>query len=160
MTIFHFFSGFRAKRVCLLHIGLLLELKPDEVNDKTNLKKSSLLHISAINCHPEITEYLLKEHKMDVDYKNTSGNTPLILATMGQCLSSASLLLEYGANPNIKNEDKKTAYSYAHANWKYIYRRKGKDFGRLPASATSEKTTTLKEESLKPLLPKLLRRRR
>lgn len=137
----------------------LLELKPDEIHDLTNENKSSLLQLSAYYCVPELTEFFLKK-KLDVNYKDKRGNTALIVATIGNCMSAATLLLEHGANPNIKNQDKKTAYSYAHANWKYIFRRKGKNFGRLPASATSDKTTSLKAAPLKPLLPALLRRQK
>ena len=49
---------------------------------------------------------LLIENEVDVNMKNNIGMTPLLLAVKNNNLSFTRLLLEFGANPNVKNDAK------------------------------------------------------
>lgn len=58
----------------------------------------------------------LIKNKADVNYQNPQGITPLMAAAQGGWDYSAKMLLENGADKNLKSEDDLTAADYARSN--------------------------------------------
>ena len=90
----------------LLYAGM----DPNEPNDEglTPL-------VAAAKSDAEITEMLLN-HKAKVDEPSINGTTPLMAAAAYGQPANVRLLLEYGANPNLKDNQGKTAMDYASEN--------------------------------------------
>lgn len=79
----------------------------DKLKDVSNLSvvnenSQNLLHISASENKPKITEYLVK-NKISVNQPDINGNTPLHFAVpYANCVD---VLLKNGANPYLKNKE-------------------------------------------------------
>lgn len=132
----------------------ILSMNEESMDSYTSEYGTSPLQISVVFCKPEITEYLLQQ-KSKVNYQNKKGNTALILSTANKCHASTSILLEYDADPNIQNNDKKTAFKFVRASNRYLLTRKSKqETKRLPASVNEKAVLP------KLLRPKLLRRQK
>ena len=126
----------------------IIHLKPESLEAKTSHYKSSPLHVASVYCHPEILEYLLLK-KSDLNYQNTKGNTALILSLANKCTSASIILIEYGADPNIKNKENKTAFNYLRDKDKYlITRKKKKSFREIASSSELEELPKLQPPKL------------
>lgn len=80
---------------------------------------NNVMLIAALQGKKQILEYLLKEKKFDVNYRNNQGATSLMLSVFlnGEAdREIISLLFEYGANKDFKDVNGKTAYDYAMDN--------------------------------------------
>ena len=100
-------------------IGDLQNLKEIYKKNKNILKEKdelgrNLLYISARNGFTEICEFLLEEG-MDPNETQNTKSTPLHGAVFYNQESTVELLLQYCANTNLKNVDKKTALEDAHS---------------------------------------------
>ncbi|XP_066598620.1 nuclear factor NF-kappa-B p110 subunit [Prorops nasuta] len=77
--------------------------------DVNSCEKSSgrtALHIAVEGGHISIVELLLKEPKLDVNKTNLSGNTALhsaVVSEEARAKEICKVLMQHGANPNIKN---------------------------------------------------------
>lgn len=84
--------------------------------------KISLLHMVAANGHVECAELLLKcsqVREISLNSVNTEGNTPLHWASLNSQVPLVRLLLDNGADFNIKNYIDRTAFDEAVANEKF-----------------------------------------
>ncbi|RZC32917.1 Ankyrin repeat domain containing protein, partial [Asbolus verrucosus] len=73
------------------------------VNDKLGLTP---LHLAAANGHLEVVKMLNRiEYKVNVNMKTIKGISPLQHATGMEDLELTKLLLENGADPNLKNNE-------------------------------------------------------
>lgn len=82
----------------------------------------SLLHMAAANGHYECASLLLKcpqVHENSLNLVNTEGNTPLHWAALNSHVNLVRLLLEHGADINIKNNADQTPFDEAVANEKF-----------------------------------------
>lgn len=82
----------------------------------------SLLHMVAANGHFECAQLLLKcsqVREISLNSVNTEGNTPLHWAALNCHISLVRLLLENGADFNIKNHVDRTAFDEAVVNEKF-----------------------------------------
>jgi ankyrin repeat protein len=85
----------------------LLIAKKADVNITGGLFEDSALHHAAEHCEVDAVRLLL-ENGAYIDTRNNSGCTPLLgaaSAAQNDASDTASLLLEYGANPNACDED-------------------------------------------------------
>ena len=130
-------------------VDKILDLNPNALESETSDYKTTPLQVSGVFCQPKITEHLLKK-KAKINHQNSLGNTALILATANKCHSSMAILLEYGADPLIKNSKDKTASHWLGERDKYMLERKTQHIVRMPASASGQ------EEFPKLQPPKLL----
>ncbi len=84
--------------------------------------KVSLLHMVAANGHLECAEILLKcpqVHENCLNSVNSEGNTPLHWAALNSHVALLRMLLESGADINIKNSVDRTAFDEAVAGEKF-----------------------------------------
>ena len=87
--------------------------------DENNI---SLLHMVAANGHLECAELLLKNSQVReicLNSCNTEGNTPLHWAALNSHASLVRLLLEHGADINIKNFADRSPFDEAVAHEKF-----------------------------------------
>jgi len=70
---------------------------------------NSAIHIAVQNGHSEIADWLVKEIKCDVDAQNGSGNTALHMGAEYDYYLICKMLLEAGANKELKNGEGATA---------------------------------------------------
>ena len=91
-------------------INLLLDkgADPQLVNSIGNL-----LIMDAIQQEEKIAEILIKHSRVNVNYANKKGDTPLMLAIQLNKLNIAQLLLDAGADINALNRDKQSMLSIA-----------------------------------------------
>jgi len=95
-----------------LEVIQFLISKGADPNLKTT-EGTSLLHLAAMNGHAPVVEYLVKEAKLDINAQDKFGDTPLIAACGGGKVNTAQLLLQLGANKDLKNRNHKTARDLA-----------------------------------------------
>lgn len=74
----------------------------------------SVLHLAVIYLRNNfnIINYLIKIKRVDINEIDNEGNTPLIIAFEMYNLEAAEILLDNGADPNIKNNDGKSALHF------------------------------------------------
>lgn len=101
----------------------IVEMKPDSINEPAKSWKTTPLHMASVYCHPEITEYFALKN-VPLNQANSKGNTPLILAAKSNCHASLAVLLEYGADVEVKNNKNKTVLNYMHKSMHYLVERK------------------------------------
>jgi len=87
---------------------MMLEKEPDLAYLKDKKGNSTLIHAVA-NGHERIADALLHITKQPNDVEPEKGFTPLLLAATDGHTAMVHLLLEHGANPNMKNFDGLTA---------------------------------------------------
>ncbi|XP_078499639.1 fibronectin type 3 and ankyrin repeat domains protein 1 [Lissotriton helveticus] len=69
----------------------------------TLLEWTALMRVSAVSGDEEVASYLI-DYGADVNFKDTDGQTPLMVATLNNHERLVQLLLEKGANHLVKNE--------------------------------------------------------
>ena len=95
-----------------------VELTKMLLNNKAPIDQSNYLtgaralEYAISNKHPDLVPILLKA-KPDLNLQDNNGMTPLMFAAGVGDLESAKLLLQAGANPNLKSKDGSTALVYA-----------------------------------------------
>ena len=88
-----------------------------EAPDWTVYGAKSLLGVAASNNQTLCCQYLLDNGYCDVnEIIDESGKTSLIIAAKEGSHGAYKLLLEYGADKSIKDNEGKTAYDYAVEN--------------------------------------------
>ncbi|MCX5827124.1 MAG: ankyrin repeat domain-containing protein [Deltaproteobacteria bacterium] len=87
---------------------MTLEKEPELAYLKDKKGNSALIHAVA-NGHERIASVLLHITKQPDDVEPEKGFTPLLLAATDGHTAMVRLLLEHGANPNMKNFDGVTA---------------------------------------------------
>ena len=83
-----------------------------DVNLKDNYGETALMHICKINTGATDLINKLIKNSENIDDKNKHGDTALLLACASENTTAMKLLLENGANPNIRNDDGYNALSY------------------------------------------------
>jgi len=78
--------------------------------NSTDTKKNTALHLATKHAQLETIAFLI-EHQANLDLQNDYDSTPLHLTEKN--ISSIRLLLEAGANPNIKDKDWDYPYYFA-----------------------------------------------
>lgn len=82
--------------------------------ESDNIRMTTALHVAALNGDIASIHYLLEKQKVDVDYCDRTGSTPLMYAAWKGHLEAVKVLVnEYNANPQIKNLKGGTAARYA-----------------------------------------------
>ncbi len=72
------------------------------------------LHYAAIrNDIMELKRLFLADRSVEINQKDRSGSTPLVLAVKNHKIGSATILMEHGANPMIADLSQKSAVDYA-----------------------------------------------
>ena len=67
------------------------------------------------------TTRLLLEHGLEVDHTDVNGDTPLHIATRASSASLILMLLKFGANFDIKNNNQLTAKEEATSQTKHLF---------------------------------------
>ena len=104
--------------VVSLEIFKILEERGADI-DYINNRGDNIVIESAIYGNKLLLEYLLQEKKFDVNYKNDLGMTPLMgSVSLEQDINKRTIqiLLNNGADKNLKDNNGKTAYDYAIEN--------------------------------------------
>lgn len=83
----------------------------DEILFSKNKDGQTCFHVASEKGYFNIIEYLLKEKKLNqfLEQMDNNSNTSLHLATLNGHSSIVSLLLDHGADANVRNEDNTTA---------------------------------------------------
>ena len=81
------------------------------MNSPIDETDTTLLHLAA-NAMPDILEMLLQHHA-DVNQQNDEGIAPLHVAAMWGNDDAVRLLLDYGADPVISDDDDMTPLDHA-----------------------------------------------
>ena len=95
----------------------LIEMGAD-INSKTSYG-FNLLHAAADTGNREILDYLLKEHDLDINsfgYETDRQRSPLMIASKFGHTAIIELLLDNGADPNLKSNTGETALQWALEN--------------------------------------------
>ncbi|XP_070560695.1 uncharacterized protein [Ptychodera flava] len=83
--------------------------RPSFINAKEKRTGNTALHWAARNGHYRLVLYLL-ESGAYIDSKNTNGGTPFFCAVEGLSKGISQLLVEWGANVHMKNNQSRTAF--------------------------------------------------
>lgn len=98
-----------------LYNGMLAELK--EISDTLHQDFIYAIFLKAIQYNKvDWLKKLLRDFPfliIKINDKNNQGETPLTLAILWMQQEAASVLLENGANPNVKNQQGKSPFAYA-----------------------------------------------
>ncbi|KAK5641014.1 hypothetical protein RI129_009561 [Pyrocoelia pectoralis] len=102
--------------------ALLLLLHADATTDVQDSNGNTPLHLAVNNGHENCVKALLyfKEHKsrsINANIVNNVGDSPLHLSVKWGYLEITSILLQYGANPNVRNKWNRTAFDIAHNDY-------------------------------------------
>lgn len=89
-------------------LQLLLERQAD-VSAMT-CRGETGLHLACHGNHGEVTQLLLQAAPQTMDLPDVDGNTPLHMCAFAGSLDSALLLLRMGADTNLRNKDRRTAF--------------------------------------------------
>ena len=109
--------GFNQLAVLILSLSsscvssLLSSSAPGLVNVPTDDTDTTLLHLAA-NSTPAILQLLL-ENEADVNHQNEDGFTALHVAAMWGNSAAIRLLLDYGADPLLCDDEEMTALNHA-----------------------------------------------
>lgn len=77
-------------------------------------ENQSLLFYCGNNTSSEILEYLIYDLKLDINYQNIDGDTPLICAAINEHNKLVDMLLTYGADKSIQNKTSMEFEDYWH----------------------------------------------
>ncbi len=89
-------------------VKLMVETYDVEVN-KTGW---TALHYAATNGYDDIVKYLL-DHAAYIDAESPNATTPLMMATMSGHITTVKLLLDEGADMNLRNQQKMDVIDFA-----------------------------------------------
>ena len=89
-------------------VHMMLEKEPELAYLKDNKGNSALFHAVA-NGHISIADALLRITRQPDDVESEKGFTPLLIAATNGHSAMVRLLLDHGANPNLRNFDGVTA---------------------------------------------------
>jgi len=89
-------------------VKLMVETYDVEVN-KTGW---TALHYAATNGYDDIVKYLL-DHAAYIDAESPNASTPLMMAAMGGHITTVKLLLDEGADMNLRNQQKMDVIDFA-----------------------------------------------
>jgi hypothetical protein len=70
------------------------------------------LHYAATNGYDDIVKYLL-DHAAYIDAESPNATTPLMMATMSGHITTVKLLLDEGADMNLRNQQKMDVIDFA-----------------------------------------------
>ncbi|EFQ36843.1 uncharacterized protein GLRG_11990 [Colletotrichum graminicola M1.001] len=84
-------------------VGQASENSDYNANDADPQAFQTVLHIAAIAGHNAMVDMLLVNGRLDVDVRNSEGNTALHVAVSNQQLVTVLRLLSHGADPNAEN---------------------------------------------------------
>lgn len=93
-------------------LNILLDKDPTLINS-LNRKSYTPLHLAAYEGHIDVVKALLARSELALNLKNNSGSTPLNLAVLQGHINIVRLLVENGADPDIKNKNNYTPLSLA-----------------------------------------------
>ena len=91
-------------------ISLLIDSGARPVNNKNNY---SILHYSVHGNCSLITDNLINSYHLPIDTINNNGQTPLMMSVKNNAIDTAKLLLDYGADKSVKDNNGKTVYDLA-----------------------------------------------
>jgi ankyrin repeat protein len=76
-------------------------------------EKYSVLIVATINRHLSIAELLLKDKRINVNFRAQCGATALMMAVLTKQIELVQLLIKYGANVNMELKSRHTALDLA-----------------------------------------------
>mmetsp|Transcript_85424 Transcript_85424/g.242175 ORF Transcript_85424/g.242175 Transcript_85424/m.242175 type:complete len:342 (-) Transcript_85424:81-1106(-) len=76
-------------------------------------RQETCLHLACQGGHSEVTQLLVQSQPQAADAMDAEGNTALHVCAMNGSFDSAAVLLRAGADTNIKNNQKRTAFDVA-----------------------------------------------
>lgn len=99
------------------HLDILrLLLQYDAVLTESNKEKKTVLHFAASQGRVEMTQFILQNVNYEfINQQDIDGNTALHVAAMNDRDSIVRLLIEYKADPNIRNNNGERPYDIAVA---------------------------------------------
>ncbi|XP_058971642.1 transient receptor potential cation channel subfamily A member 1 isoform X2 [Pocillopora verrucosa] len=71
------------------------------------------IHKAAQSNHSEVISYLLKQDMDQINATDHERRTPVMLAAQCNCFETAKVLLEHGANVDVRDSENKTVLHYA-----------------------------------------------
>eukprot|EP01156_Anaeramoeba_ignava_P023223 Anaeramoba_ignava/c21400_g1_i1.p1 GENE.c21400_g1_i1~~c21400_g1_i1.p1 ORF type:complete len:1167 (+),score=324.39 c21400_g1_i1:500-4000(+) len=89
--------------------------KDPDLNQLTDQKKNSVLHLACINGHKNIVSEICKIKDVDLNLQNFKGKTPLMCAceSLIPSVEIVKNLILNGVSKTLKCKEEKTAYDYA-----------------------------------------------
>ena len=84
-----------------------------QVDLKISRGEENVLTFAARYGNYNAVEFLIKEHYFDINSKDLTGDTALIVAIKNDQIQIVELLLELGVDKALKDSEGKTAYDYA-----------------------------------------------
>lgn len=84
-----------------------------------NLQGSSVLHVAMQLNRPRMLQVLLEEG-MDLDRQDQLGRTALHFTALAQSLQMARILVEFGANAQLTDNQDQTLHHVAAASWQIL----------------------------------------
>jgi len=78
---------------------------PEMINEPINNNGDTIFHELVTNRFSNEIEKFIKIKDANLDIKNLDGKTPLSKSCRGGNIEPATILLQYGANPNISEND-------------------------------------------------------
>lgn len=101
-------------------LRLLLQAEPSLINTAVDGFDDGLLHLAAWHEHLEVALMLIKEFDISVNKRNKLGATPLHRACARNCIEIVALLLDNGADYNIKDNASKLPEDHGDVNVRKI----------------------------------------
>lgn len=82
--------------------AIIAQIQQIEDLEQRDRDGRTLLINAAFYCRPKVVEYLIKK-QADINAKDNYGNSPLAKTMLNTPIEIFQILLNYGANPNEKN---------------------------------------------------------
>ena len=72
----------------------------------------TILNAACIDGREDIVRYLVENHLVDINKKGIEGGTSILCAAVNEEYEIVRYLAHHGADPNIPDDENKTAYDY------------------------------------------------
>ena len=118
-------------------VNLILDTKPEVVNQKGSILKSLPLHTAVSECDLKMMDLLI-ERGSKLNTKTKKGQTPLMAAAYRGCYGGMFTLIEHGADPSVQTKEGKTYLDFisSKSGLKEYLSKQKPQMHRLPATTT------------------------
>lgn len=103
---------FAVQRKSVDLVNAVLEAKDLKIDLRDKWGDTALGHALGRNFQPELASLLI-EHEADINYRDSTGYTPLMWACWRDVPEKIQFILDHDADPNVENEEGETAYTKA-----------------------------------------------